>query len=133
MSPSPRERPSGMSYYAFRKQVRRDNRHARYEAVRTLHQQGFNKSEISRQLGLCRQTITDYIEAEVFPERTPPPKKSSILDPYKSYLLQRWQSDVAQLYEEIRARGYTGSQPLAIFLADLRKKHQEAGDAIVLT
>lgn len=137
MSPSPRERPGEMSYCAFHKQVRRDNRYARYEAVRTLHQQGFNKSEISRQLGLCRQTITDYIEAEVFPERTLPPKKSSILDPYKSYLLQRWQQRCCngmQLYEEIRARGYTGSQPLlAIFLADLRKKHQEAGDPTVLT
>ena len=137
MSPYPRERPAGMSYDAFHKQVRRDNRYARYDAVRTLYLQGFNKSEISRQLGLCRETITKYIEAEVFPEITPPPKKASILDPYKPYLLQRWQQrccNGAQLYEEIKARGYTGSQPLlAIFLADLRKKHQEAGDPSVLT
>jgi hypothetical protein len=87
--------------------------------------------------GLCRETITRYIEAEVFPEITPPPKKASILDPYKPYILQRWQQrccNGVQLYEEIKARGYTGSQPLlAIFLADLRKKHQEAGDPNVLT
>lgn len=137
MSPSPRERPAGVSYDAFHKQVRRDNRYARYEAVRTLHQQGFNKSEISRRLGLCRQTITTYLEADVFPEITLRPQKASILDPYKPYILQRWQQrccNGVQLYAEIKARGYAGSQPLlAIFLADLRKKHQEAGDPTILT
>jgi hypothetical protein len=39
-----------------------------------------------------------------------------------------------QLYDEITARGYTGSAPLLRkFLAELRKKHQEAGSASVLT
>jgi len=38
-----------------------------------------------------------------------------------------------RIYGNSDTRGYTGSQPLlAIFLADLRKKHQEAGDATVL-
>jgi transposase len=39
-----------------------------------------------------------------------------------------------QLYDEITARGYTGSAPLLrLFLTQLRKKHQEAGTASVLT
>lgn len=137
MSPYPRPRPVGMSYDEFHKQVRRDNRYARYEAVCTLYQQGVIKSEISRRLGLCRETINRFLEAEVFPERSPSPSKASILDLYKPYLLQRWRErcwNGAQLYAEIKARGYTGSQPLlTIFLADLRKKHQEVGDPTVLT
>ncbi len=64
-------------------------------------------------------------------------EKGSILDPYKGYLLHRWQhgcTNGAQLYDEIKARGYPGSAPLlGMFLAELRRKHQEAGSASVLT
>jgi transposase len=77
------------------------------------------------------------LEAGVFPERKPSPQKVSILDAYKPYLLQRWQQrcwNGAQLYMEIKEKGYIGSQPLLnIFLADLRKKHQEAGSPTTLT
>jgi transposase len=39
-----------------------------------------------------------------------------------------------QLYDELKARGFTGSAPLLRkFLAELRKKHQQAGSASVLT
>ena len=39
-----------------------------------------------------------------------------------------------QLYDEIKARGFTGSWALLrLFLAELRKKHQEAGSASALT
>jgi transposase len=137
MSPYPRERPTGMCYDEFHKDARRDNRYARYEAVRTLYEQGFKKSEISRRLGLCRETITRFLEAGGFPERKPSPQKASILDAYKPYLLQRWQQrcwNGAQLYMEIKEKGYTGSQPLlTLFLADLRKKHHEAGSPTILT
>src|SRR5207237_1136884 len=61
----------------------------------------------------------------------------SLLDPYKGYLLQRWQQgcrNSVQLYDEIKARGFTGSAPLLRkWLAELRKKHQEAGSASALT
>ena len=60
-----------------------------------------------------------------------------MLDPYKRYILQRWQQgcrNSVQLYDEIKRRGFTGSAPLLrIFVAELRKKHQEAGSASVLT
>jgi transposase len=39
-----------------------------------------------------------------------------------------------QLYDEIKARGFKGSAPLLRkFLAELRKKHQQAGSASALT
>jgi transposase len=132
MTAQPRLRPGGLSASHLQQQARRDNRYARYEAVRTLYQQGLKKSDIHRRLSLSRATITRYLEADTFPERPPPPKKASILDPYKPYLLQRWQGGCrngVQLLAEITARGYQGSQALvAIFLADLRKKHQLVGD-----
>jgi transposase len=114
------------------KQIRRANRYARYEAVRTLYQQGWSKRQIARKMDLCRETVQKYLEAEVFPEIKRRASKPSILDPYKPYLRQRWQErcwNGAQLFAEIKKLGYSGSQPLlAIFLADLRKKQREAGD-----
>jgi transposase len=136
MSPDPYQQSEEMTYNALRTQVLRGNRYARYEAVRALHQQGFSIREISRRLEICRVTIRRFLKAEEFPEKSKPPKKGSILNPYKPYILQRWQEGCwngVQLYDEIKARGYTGSAPLLrIFLADLRKKHQEAGDPTAL-
>jgi transposase len=132
MSAQPRLSPVGMSAARVQQQVRRDNRYARDEAARTLYQQGYTIRAIARRLGHCRETITRYVQAVAFPERAPAPKRGSILDPYKPYLLQRWQEGChngVQLLAEITARGYQGSRPLlSLFLADLRKKHQLVGD-----
>jgi transposase len=136
MSPVPRLRPSAVSATDSHKQIRRDNRKTRYDAVRTLYQQGLSKREIARRMGLARETVRKFIEAEVFPEIKRREPKKSILDPYKPYLLQRWQErcwNGAQLFEEIKHLGYIGSQPLLnIFIADLRKKHRAVGDPMNL-
>jgi transposase len=120
-----------------RPQVSRANRMGRYEEIRSLHQQGYSQRAIARQLGAARGIVRKFVHAECFPERKPTPRKASILDPYKPYLLLRWQSGCwngAQLFAEIRNRGYTGSeQLLRLFLGNLRKQHQTAGTATVLT
>lgn len=132
MSAQPRLSPASMSASQVQQQARRDNRYARYEAARTLYQQGFSIREIARRLGHSRAAITRYVQAGTFPERAPHPKRSSILDPYKPYLLRRWQEGCrngVQLLAEIRASGYRGSRSLlSFFIADLRKKHQVVGD-----
>lgn len=60
-----------------------------------------------------------------------------MLDQYKPYIFQRWQQgcrNSVQLYDEIKARGYSGSTSLLRnFLAHVRKKHVEAGSAEALT
>jgi transposase len=60
-----------------------------------------------------------------------------VLDPYKPYILERWQSGCwngTQLYHEVKMRGYTGSDSLfRLFISQLRKQHQRAGTASVLT
>jgi transposase len=137
MSPHLRQSSRSMTSDALYPHVRRDNRYARYEAVRALQQQGFSLREISRRLLISRGTVRRFVRAESFPERNMPAKKASLLDPYKPYLLKRWQEGCwngTQLYAEIKAGGYTGSAPLRRrFLTQLRKKQHAAGSAAPFT
>ena len=136
--PFPYQRPPGMSYDAFQKQIRRDKRVVRYEDLRTLFAQGLSQRAIARKLRLSRVTVGKCVQAEAYPERhqSQAGARRSLLDPYKGYLLQRWQHgcrNSVELYDEITARGFKGSAPLLRkFLAELRKKHQQAGSASVL-
>ena len=88
---------------------------------------------------MCRQVVRRFLLASEFPEIAPSRRepKGSILDQYKPYIFQRWQQgcrNSVQLYDEIKARGYSGSTSLLRnFLASVRKKHVEAGSAEVLT
>jgi predicted DNA-binding protein (UPF0251 family) len=66
----PYQRPAEMSYDAFQKQVRRDKRYARYEAARTLFEQGLSQRAIARKLRLSRKTVRTFVRAETYPERT---------------------------------------------------------------
>jgi transposase len=136
MSPHLRQSARSTTSDALYPRVRRDNRYARYEAVRALQQQGFSLREISRRLGISRQTVRRFVRAESFPERSLPAKKASLLDPYKPYLLKRgpegWWNGT-QLYAEIKEGGYTGSAPLLRrFITELRKKQHAAGSAAPL-
>ncbi|HET8842754.1 MAG TPA: transposase, partial [Ktedonobacteraceae bacterium] len=116
-----------------------EKRSQRYHQVRTLAEQGFGLRAIARQLKISRETIRKYLQAEDVPviHHFKRGERGSILSPYKPYLLQRWKEgcrNSVQLYDEIKARGFIGSAPLLrIFLADLRKKHREAGSAETAT
>lgn len=62
-------------------------------------------------LKLSRATVSKFVEAQEYPEMHHPNggARWSLLDPYKRYLLQRWQQgcrNSVQLYDEITARGY---------------------------
>src|ERR1700730_575594 len=91
--PYPYQRPAGMSYNEFQKQVRREERLARYQHVRTLFEQGLSQRAIARKLKLSRATVGKFVQAEAYPERyqSQGGARRSLLDPYKRYLLQRWQ------------------------------------------
>jgi len=134
--PSPYQRPAGMKYDEFQKQVRRDKRSARYENVRALSQQGLSQRVIARKLKLSRKTVRTFVQAEQYPEmhHRKRGQRASILDPYKSYILGRWQQgcrNSVQLYDEITAHGFKGSSSLLrLFLSEIRKKHQEGGSAL---
>jgi transposase len=91
----------------------REQRLAQYHAVRSLHAQGRNILQIAKRLKMSRTTVRKYVQAEAFPERAAPPAPPSMLDPYRAYLHHRWLAgceNAAQLWREIHAAGYQGTQ-----------------------
>jgi transposase len=91
------------------------HRRLRYEQVCHLAQQGWTFQAIARQVGLHRKTVAQYVRAR-------PP---SVLDPYKSYLLARWNRGCRtgmRLYEEMQRQGYRGGRSTVLgYLTQLRK------------
>jgi transposase len=108
---------------------RRAPRLARYERVRTLAEEGHSFREIARQTGMARATVVRYLRAGEFPEIAQRVKTPSRLDPYCTYIEQRWQAGCRngrQLYEEIRSQGYRGSYArLCAWLSPWRSRHAE--------
>ncbi len=131
MSPEPRHIAAGSANFSATQsgsQVSRANRADRYEAVRALHQQAISARAIARRLHMSRQTVQKFLVAESFPERSTRPSRGSILDPYKPYILDRWKAGCwngSQLYAEVKALGYIGSEALfRLFISSVRKHHQ---------
>jgi transposase len=95
-------------------QERRARREADYQQVWELHRQGWLAPAIARQVGIGKTTVFRYLRTSTFPERQGRRDcgRSRILDPYKDYVLQRWNDgchDALQLFGEIKAQGYSGS------------------------
>ena len=113
-------------------QVSRRKRLARFEEVRALHQQGLSMRTIARELGMSRKLVSQFIQAETFPEQASRPRQGVVskLDPFVPSILTRWQQgeyNGAHIYQEIRAQGFTGSHSLVRpLLADLRRMHPPA-------
>jgi len=95
-------------------QERRSRREADYQQVWELHRQGWLAPAIARQVGIGKTTVFRYLRSSTFPERQGRRDcgRSRLLDPYKDYVLQRWNDgchDALRLFGEIEARGYSGS------------------------
>ncbi len=90
----------------------------------SLSQQGMEKEEIAKHVGVSERTIRRWFMAEGFPE-TRRRKKRSRFDAYAPYVLKRWQEgcrDAGQILQELRALGYQDSLRMVYyFLAPLRK------------
>jgi transposase len=89
----------------------RAKRMAEYEQAHALHQQGWTMKAISTSMGRHHRTVKNYLEASAFPQRPPRRRPSSILDPYKAYLLERWHAGCRStlvLYREMQAQGFVG-------------------------
>ncbi len=88
-------------------------RQAIYDAVWTLHRQGWSVRAIAGQVGRSSRTIKRYLQAPTWPVRQHRRHYGrSILNPYKAYLLERWNAGchtAIQLFRELQPRGYTGS------------------------
>ena len=88
-------------------------RQKRYDEVWTLHRQGWTIAAIATQVGCSRRTIERYLHTPTWPVRQHRRHYGrSLLNPYKAYLLERWNAGchtAIQLFRELQPRGYTGS------------------------
>jgi hypothetical protein len=107
-SPAPTAQAAARLPPAAGASPRHTHRRRRYEQVCHLAQQGWTFRAIAQQVGLHRKTVAQYVRADSFPGRARPP---SVLDPYKPYVLARWNQGCRTgmwLYEEIQRQGYRG-------------------------
>jgi len=83
-----------------------------YKEVHDLHGQGLSLSAIGRRLGLTRVTVRKYLRAGSCPVRSARRTHLPALGQHEAYLRERWAGgcdNAAQLWRELRARGFPGS------------------------
>lgn len=103
----------------------------RYHKIQELASKQVDVTSIAQQMGLSRQGVYNYLRMKQPPERTRihQPGRSN-LDPYKEYLITRWNEgcrNAQLLYREIKAQGYTGSNTaVGRFIAPWRALKGEA-------
>ena len=93
------------------REVREEERLARYEQVITLREQGWSHQAIADRLGMGSSTVQSWLAAGHFPKRKSR-QQSSKLDRFLPYLQQRRAQgcyNMVQLHQELRERGYQGS------------------------
>jgi transposase len=103
--------PSLSSTEASESARHRENRYARYCAVKQLQAQGVCQQGIARTLVMSHNTVRRYVRASTFPERARY-RMGSRLDAYLPYLHARWVQGIHNptlLWQEIRAQGYPGT------------------------
>jgi transposase len=100
-----------------------------YEQVWTLRRQGWTVPAIVQQVGVNRRTVFRYLRTMTCPA----PKRrrdhgASMLNPYKPYLLERWNAGcytAMRLFRDLRQRGYAGGY--GIVAAYARRLRQAQG------
>lgn len=80
------------------------------QEVQKLYEEGYNKSQIAREMGITRVTVNTYLIQKQPLERS----TNSILDPYipmiKELIIQG--KKTTEIYEEIKTHGYNGKTSL---------------------
>jgi transposase len=83
-----------------------------YEQVWTLHRQGWTGAAIAQHTGLSLRTVRRDLRTTTFTGRQRRSDRGhSLLNPYKSYLLERWNAGcytAIRLFRELQQRGYAG-------------------------
>ena len=108
---SPRQKRT--SGERVRSEGSRARRLALYQQVNELYQQGGTILGIARQLHLGHRRVRNFVRSPHFPEWGKPARTKSAIDPYRTYLQERWQQgcqETGPLWQELLARGFTGSR-----------------------
>jgi transposase len=108
---------------------RQARRQALHQQVWALHRQGWTAPAIAQQVGLSLRTVQRDLQTATFPGRK---RRSdlgdSVLNPYKAYLLERWNAGcytAMRLFRDLRQRGYAGGY--GVVAAYARRLRQAQG------
>lgn len=87
-----------------------------YEQVWDLHQQGWTAEAVAQHVGISSRTVFRFLRHTTFPERQPRRQfKATLLDPFKTYLTERWNAgchNAVRLFREIQTQGFAGNYGL---------------------
>jgi transposase len=102
--------------------------------IRFLHRQGHSVRAIARLTGHSRNTVRRLLRSPRAPIAAPR-VRPSLLDPYKPYLIERWQAhrlSAVRLHPEVQAKGFPGSLKIVRrFLQTLRAEQRVDGKLTV--
>jgi transposase len=109
----PAERPAVPEKVAQERRARHRQRVRLHKRIWKLYREGYHKEQIAQMVGISSRSVYRALEQQASPPPRRRSRSSSIIDPYLSYLASRWNQgchNMARLYEEIVAQGYTGSR-----------------------
>lgn len=105
--------PGSTAQVQEQSEQRRIRRLAIYQQVWDLHSCGWSAPKIAHQVGISTRTVQRYLQRPKFPERhSRSDRGKSLLNPYKEYLVKRWNEhcyEAKKLFREIQQLGYCGS------------------------
>jgi transposase len=88
-------------------------RQEQYVQIQALQQLGLPPAQIASRVGLSERTVYRWLARGAVPHRRHHSRSRSVIDPYKAYVLKRWQEGCqkgSQLCRELKAQGYRGSE-----------------------
>jgi transposase len=105
----PHDMPLPAQQRAAQRQARRQALHTQ---VWALHRQGWTAPAIAQNLGMSLRTVQRDLRSATFAgRRRRSDRGESVLNPYKPYLLERWNAGcytAMRLFRDLRQRGYAG-------------------------
>ncbi|GEO42012.1 hypothetical protein SAE02_61600 [Skermanella aerolata] len=108
-----------------RSRAAQERRDARFAEVARLREQGLSLKAIAQTIGIERRTVRRWLKAGHAPTWRHADRGTSILDPYKAWLEERWQSgcnNAAALWRELRDRGFPGQYTVVRDWATQRRR-----------
>jgi transposase len=124
--PPPVETPTPAQQRAGHRQARRQALHTQ---VWALHHQGWTAPAIAQHVGLSLRTVQRDLQSATFAGRKRRSDRGdSVLNPYKPYLLERWNAGcytAMRLFRDLRQRGYAGGY--GVVAAYARRLRQAQG------
>jgi transposase len=108
-----------------RSRAAQERRDARFAEAARLREQGWSIRAIGRALDIERKTVRSWLRAGHAPTWRHADRGTSILDPYRAYLEERWQAgcrNAAALWRELKDRGFAGQYAVVRDWATRRRR-----------